>query len=256
MQVNCGAMPEELLASELFGHEKGAFTGASETSRGLFEAADGGTLFLDEIGDMPLAMQIKLLRVLQEREVRSGRRDRPRPVDVRFLAATNRDLRKRSSRGASGSDLYSASTSLTLRLPPLRDRRDDIPLLACYFLDEGALRMGQAGSRGSTPRRWPLLEELRLPGQRPRTGKLIQRGVALATGRELSCAQLPPALVDRAIRVVRATGEQLPTLDQRDTEYISWVLKRTGGNRSRAAEILGIDRVSLWRKLKTLDAAD
>jgi DNA-binding NtrC family response regulator len=253
--VNCGALQEELLANELFGHEKGAFTGAGEKRSGLIEAADGGTLFLDEISDMSLAMQIKLLRVLQEREVLHLGGTRPIPVDVRFLAATNRDLHHEVEAGYFRHDLYFRLDVVTLQLPPLAERRDDIPLLAYYFLKKVAHRMGRTVV-DIDPEAMAMLRDYDYPGNIRELENVIERGVALATGRELTPAQLPPALVDRAVHVVRASGEQLPTLEEREEQYIRWVLNRTGGNRTRAAEILGIDRVSLWRKLKALDAAE
>jgi len=255
LAINCGAMQEELLANELFGHEKGAFTGAAGKHSGLIEAADGGTLLLDEIGDMSLAMQVKLLRVLQEREVQHLGSTRPIPVDVRFLAATNRDLRNEVDTGRFRHDLYFRLDVVTLQLPPLAERRDDIPLLAYYFLKKVAHRMGRPVA-DIEPEAMSLLRDYDYPGNVRELENIIERGVALATGRKLTPAQLPPSLVDRAVHVVRATGEQLPTLEERETDYIRWVLKRTGGNRTRAAEILGIDRVSLWRKLKHIDATE
>jgi transcriptional regulator with PAS, ATPase and Fis domain len=239
----------------LFGHEKGAFTGAAEKRSGLIEAADGGTLFLDEIGDMSLAMQIKLLRVLQEHEVMHLGSTRPIPVDVRFLAATNRDLRNEIDTGRFRQDLYFRLDVVTLQLPPLVERRDDIPLLAYYFLKKVAHRMGRPVA-DIDPEAMAMLRDYDYPGNVRELENVIERGVALSTGRKLTSAQLPPALVDRAIHVVRATGENLPTLEEREAEYIHWVLKRTGGNRTRAAEILGIDRVSLWRKLKNIGPED
>jgi len=255
LAINCGALQEELLANELFGHEKGAFTGAGEKRTGLIEAADGGTLLLDEIGDMSQAMQIKLLRVLQEREVLHLGSTRPVPVDVRFLAATNRDLRNEVDAGRFRHDLYFRLDVVTLQLPPLAERRDDIPLLAYYFLKKVAHRMGRPVA-DIEPEAMSLLRDYDYPGNVRELENVIERGVALATGRKLTSAQLPPSLVDQAVHVVRATGDQLPTLEERETDYIRWVLKRTGGNRTRAAEILGIDRVSLWRKLKNLDATE
>jgi len=253
--VNCGALQEDLLANELFGHEKGAFTGAGEKHTGLIEAADGGTLFLDEIGDMSLAMQVKLLRVLQEREVQHIGSTRPVPVDVRFLAATNRDLRREVDSGRFRHDLYFRLDVVTLQLPPLAGRRDDIPLLAYYFLKKVAQRMGRP-VEDIEPEAMALLRDYDYPGNVRELENVIERGVALASGGSLTPAQLPPAMVDGAVQVVRTTGDHLPTLEEREAEYIRWVLKRTGGNRTRAAEILGIDRVSLWRKLKNLEAGE
>jgi DNA-binding NtrC family response regulator len=253
--VNCGALQEELLANELFGHEKGAFTGAGEARSGLIEAADGGTLFLDEIADMSLAMQVKLLRVIQEREVQQLGSTRPIPVDVRFVAATHRDLRDEVAAGRFRHDLYFRLDVVTLQLPPLAERRDDIPLLAYYFLKKVAHRMDRA-VEDIEPEAMALLRDYDYPGNVRELENLIERGVALAHGSELTPAQLPPALAERAIHVVRVEGEHLPTLEERETEYIRWVLNHTGGNRTRAAEILGIDRVSLWRKLKSISMQD
>ena len=253
--VNCGSLQEELLANELFGHEKGAFTGAGEARSGLIEAADGGTLFLDEIADMSLAMQVRLLRVIQEREVQRLGSTRPIPVDVRFVAATHRDLRDEVATGRFRHDLYFRLDVVTLQLPPLAERRDDIPLLAYYFLKKVARRMDRA-VEDIEPETMALLRDYDYPGNVRELENLIERGVALAHGSRLTPAQLPSALAERAVHVVRVEGERLPTLEERETEYIRWVLDHTGGNRTRAAEILGIDRVSLWRKLKSIPLQD
>jgi DNA-binding NtrC family response regulator len=219
--VNCGALQEELLANELFGHEKGAYTGAGEARAGLIESADGGTLFLDEIGEMSLAMQMR-------DEVASGR------------------FRH---------DLYFRLDVVTLHLPPLAERRDDVPLLAYYFLKRIARRMDRPVD-DITPEAMALLGDYDYPGNVRELENLIERGVALASGTELTPTQLPPALAERAVQVVRREGERLPTLEEREVEYIHWVLRHTGGNRTRAADILGIDRVSLWRKLKAMPDID
>lgn len=253
--VNCGALQEELLANELFGHEKGAYTGAGEARAGLIESADGGTLFLDEIGEMSLAMQIKLLRVIQEREVQRLGSTQPAAVDVRFVAATNRDLRDEVASGRFRHDLYFRLDVVTLHLPPLAERRDDVPLLAYYFLKRIARRMDRPVD-DITPEAMALLGDYDYPGNVRELENLIERGVALASGTELTPTQLPPALAERAVQVVRREGERLPTLEEREVEYIHWVLRHTGGNRTRAADILGIDRVSLWRKLKAMPDID
>ena len=168
--VNCGALQEELLANELFGHERGAFTGAHEAKAGLIESANGGTLFLDEIAEMSLGMQVKLLRVIQEREVQRLGSTRPRPVDVRFVAATLRDLRDEVAAGRFRQDLFFRLDVVTLAIPPLAQRRRDIPLLAYYFLKKHALRMDRP-VREIAPDALALLERLRLPRQRARAGE-------------------------------------------------------------------------------------
>jgi DNA-binding NtrC family response regulator len=249
--LNCGAFQEDLLANELFGHEKGAYTDAGEAHAGLIEAANGGTLFLDEIAEMSLAMQIKLLRVIQEQEVQPIGSTRVIPVDVRFVAATNRDLRSEVASGRFRQDLFFRLDVVTLHLPPLAERRDDIPLLAYYFLKKMARRMDRQ-VENIDPEAMALLVDYDYPGNVRELENLIERGVALADGIEFTASLLPPALVDRSVHVVRRNAERLPTLEEREADYIDWVLKHTHGNRTKAAEILGIDRVSLWRKLKTI----
>jgi DNA-binding NtrC family response regulator len=249
--INCGAFQEELLANELFGHEKGAYTDAGEAHAGLIEAANGGTLFLDEIAEMSLAMQIKLLRVIQEQEVQRIGSTRVVPVDVRFVAATNRDLRSEVASGRFRQDLFFRLDVVTLHLPPLAERRDDIPLLAYYFLKKMSRRMDRQ-IENIDPEAMALLVDYDYPGNVRELENLIERGVALAGGNEFTASLLPPALVDRSVHVVRRNAERLPTLEEREADYIDWVLKHTNGNRTKAAEILGIDRVSLWRKLKTI----
>lgn len=246
--VNCGAFQEDLLANELFGHEKGAFTGAGERKHGLIEMANGGTLFLDEIGEMTPAMQVKLLRVIQEREVLRVGATRPVAVDVRIIAATNRQLDNMIANGHFRHDLYYRLNVVNLTLPPLRDRRDDIPLLAFYFLKKHAAGMGKEIADISTET-LEILGRYDYPGNIRELENIIERGVALSAGDTLESAQLPSNLRQLEIRVV-GQGNSLPTLEQRETDYIRLVLERTGGNRTQAAEILGIDRVSLWRKIK------
>jgi DNA-binding NtrC family response regulator len=248
--VNCGALQEELLASELFGHEKGAFTGAVARKQGLIEAASGGTLLLDEVAEMPASMQVKLLRVIQERELlRVGGSD-PVPVDVRLVAATNRPLEAEVAAGRLRQDLYFRLNVVNLVVPPLRERRDDVPLLAFYFLKRHALAMGKA-VEDIAPEALRLLGAYEFPGNVRELSNFIERGVALATGRELLPAHLPEALGKLEVRVVRPAGAGgLPTLEAQEEQLVREALASTGGNRTRAAQILGIDRVSLWRKIK------
>jgi DNA-binding NtrC family response regulator len=250
--VNCGALQEELLANELFGHERGAFTGADRLKRGLIEMADGGTLFLDEIAEMTPAMQVKLLRVLQERELLRVGATEPVRVDVRFLAATNRDLQENVASGRFRADLYFRLNVVNLALPPLRDRRDDVPLLAFYFLKKFALAMGKAVD-DIAPDALALLGRYDYPGNVRELANLVERGVALARGGLLETAHLPESLRSLSVRVAStppAGSDGLSSLDANEAAHIARVLEYTGGNRNQAAEILGIDRVSLWRRIK------
>ncbi len=247
--INCGAFQEELLANELFGHEKGAFTGAHESRAGLIEAADGGTLFLDEIGEMSLPMQVKLLRVIQEHELQRLGSTETIPVDVRYVAATNRNLEDEITQGRFRQDLFYRLNVVSLHLPPLAERRDDIPLLAYYFLKKHSLRMGRTVSDISQD----ALEKLiryDFPGNVRELENIIERGIALATDNHFTTDQLPDNVFGNTVKVFRSDDTQMATLDQREEEYIRWVLKETGWNRTKTAEILGIARASLWRKLK------
>ncbi|MES9902599.1 MAG: sigma-54 dependent transcriptional regulator [Sedimenticola sp.] len=247
--VNCGALQEELLANELFGHEKGAYTGATDAREGLIEAAAGGTLFLDEIAEMSLGMQVKLLRVIQEREVQRLGSTRMTPVDIRLITATHRDLLDEVAAGRFRQDLYYRLHVVGLHLPPLAERRDDIPLLAFYFLRKHALRMGRNVDDIDSAAMAALLE-YDYPGNIRELENIIERAVTLTREAQLSIANLPPALVERSVHVVREEAGRLLTLVEREADYIRYVLEKSGQNRTHAAKILGIDRVSLWRKLK------
>jgi transcriptional regulator with PAS, ATPase and Fis domain len=247
--VNCGALTEDLLANELFGHEKGAYTGATESKGGLIEAASGGTLFLDEIAEMPATMQVKLLRVIQEGELYRLGGSSPVKVDVRYLAATNRDLVESVASGRFRSDLYYRLNVVNLYMPPLSERRGDVPLIAHYFLKRYAKLMDKP-VEDISPAAMDLLCGYEFPGNVRELSNLIERGVALATGRSLGVEQLPDDIARLRIRTYRSKRGPIPTLEQQQVEYIRWVLEQSGGNRTRAAETLGIDRVSLWRKIK------
>jgi DNA-binding NtrC family response regulator len=253
--VNCGALQEDLLANELFGHEKGAYTGAADARPGLIETANGGTLFLDEIGEMSLAMQVKLLRVVQEREVQRLGAQTAVPVDVRLITATHRDLRAEVAAGRFRQDLYFRLDVVGLHLPLLAERREDIPLLAFYFLRKHALRMGREVDN-IAPAAMSLLLGYGYPGNVRELENLIERGVALARSKELGVAELPEALAQQAVHTLPDAQGDLPSLVQREEEYIRYVLEHCDGNRTRAAQILGIDRVSLWRKLKKYGLAE
>jgi DNA-binding NtrC family response regulator len=255
LAINCGAFTEELLTSELFGHEKGAFTGAVARKKGLVEMADGGTLFLDEVTEMSPAMQVRLLRVLQEKEfIRVGGTE-PIRVDVRFLAATNRNVEEAVASGAFRQDLYYRLNVVTLDLPPLARRPEDIPLLAHFFLKKHAERMGKTVETISDEV-LQLLSGYGFPGNIRELENIVERGVALAKGSVLEASHLPEDLRRMRLKVFRREAGKIPSLDAQEKAYIQWVLAEVDGNRSRAAAILGIDRVSLWRKLKRYGIED
>jgi len=249
---NCGALHEEIAASELFGHEKGAFTGANATKIGLFEAAQGGTLFLDEVAEMPLLMQVKLLRVLQERELMRVGSTQPINIDVRVIAASNRDLKAAVDAGQMRNDLYFRLNVVTLTLPALRERRDDIPMLAYYFLRKFSTMMNRDVQEISTEAMQRLVD-YDYPGNVRELSNFIERGVALTQGNTLDIQHLPQNLGSLSVRVFKPEmAATATTLKEQETEHILHALKLADGNRTQAAKILGIDRVSLWRKLKKL----
>ncbi|RJQ41865.1 MAG: sigma-54-dependent Fis family transcriptional regulator [Gaiellales bacterium] len=247
--VNCGALTEELLSNELFGHEKEAFTGAATMKQGIIEAASGGTLFLDEITEMSPAMQVKLLRVLQEKELMRLGGTEPVPVDVRIVAASNRDIAEAVREGSFRQDLYYRLNVVTLNIPPLSERRDDIPLLSQYFLKKYATLMSK-DVREISPSVISLLGSYDFPGNVRELENIIERGVAMANGGTIELAHLSEDLKDLDIKTFRRKQGRLPSLEEQEVTYIKWVLEETGGNKTRAAEVLGIDRVSLWRKIK------
>lgn len=249
---NCGALHEEIAASELFGHEKGAFTGATSRKIGLFEAAKGGTLFLDEVGEMPLLMQVKLLRVLQERELMRVGSITPVPIDVRVVAASNRDLQQAVEDGDMRNDLYFRLNVVTLVLPPLRDRREDIPFLAYHFLRKFSTLLKCDVNEISTEAMQRLVE-YDYPGNIRELSNFIERGIVLSQDSELDVEHLPQSLGSLTVRVFSPTKAAVPTtLKDQEKEHILNVLEMTKGNKTEAAKMLGIDRVSLWRKLKSL----
>ncbi|MCL4473999.1 MAG: sigma-54 dependent transcriptional regulator [Actinobacteria bacterium] len=247
--INCGALTEDLLANELFGHEKGAFTGANSLKKGIIESASGGTLFLDEITEMSAAMQVKLLRVLQEKElIRVGGTDAVE-VDVRILAASNRNLHEATMQKRFRQDLYYRLNVVSLHIPPLSERRDDIPLLCQYFLKKYSALMNK-DVREMSPSVIGLLMNYDFPGNVRELENIVERGVALANDRVVEMAHLPDDLKDLDIKTFRRKEGRYPTLAEQELSYIRWVLQETGGNKTLTAGILGIDRVSLWRKIK------
>ena len=250
---NCGALPEELLESELFGHRKGSFTGAFEDKEGLFEVADGGTIFLDEIGDTSPAMQVRLLRVLQEGEIRRVGETEDRTVDVRVVAATNRDLAKDVEEGRFREDLYYRLSVFPLRMPPLRERRDDIPPLAAHFLEEYNRKAGRS-VRGFGPDTMDALTRYDWPGNVRELQNEIERAIVLCEDGELISL---PVLSERirgtgapATSAPRGEGTLKEVIGQVEREMISEMLRACGGNRTQAAKKLGLSRWGLVQKIQ------
>ncbi len=242
--VNCSAIPESLLESELFGYVKGAFTGANETRTGFFQTADGGTIFLDEISATTLSTQVKLLRVLQEREVCMVGSSRPRKLDIRIVAATNKDLTVLVKKELFRDDLYFRLNVLSISLPPLRDRGDDVLLLTRHFIQKYARELDKPELRFSDDA-LVALRSYHWPGNVRELENLVQRLVVMSDTDVIEVVDLPSLMHFSAPR----SGFDR-TLADVETEYISNVLASVGGNRTRAAEILGIDRKTLREKLK------
>ncbi len=245
--VDCTALPEALFESELFGHERGAFTGAVAARRGLFETSAGGTCFLDEIGELTAPLQAKLLRVLQERMIRRVGGNEPIPVDVRIVAATNQELRKLAADGGFRDDLYYRLAVVTITMPPLRERPADIPLLARHFLDKLALAGGRAAKQLS-PEALDLLASYHWPGNVRELEHVIERAVALSSGDAVLPDDLPLQVRREPERPVRLPTAEM-TLEDVKRWYVTKVLEDMGGNKLRAAEALGIDRRTLYRIL-------
>jgi two-component system response regulator AtoC len=243
--VDCGSLTDTLLESELFGYVRGAFTGAVGEKKGLFEEADHGTIFLDEIGDIGPNMQAKLLRVLQEYEIKRVGDQEWIKVDVRVIAATNRNLDQLVQQGRFREDLFYRLKVVTITLPPLRDRREDIPLLATYFLRRYAARNGKAISH-LTDDAMALLTEYPWPGNIRELEHCIERAVALASSQVVTAEDLAPELRSNMEMELHRGA---PTLEEVKRRYVAHVLGETGGNISRAASVLGVDRRSLYRML-------
>jgi DNA-binding NtrC family response regulator len=241
--INCGALAETLLESELFGHVRGSFTGAVSDHKGVFEQAHGGTVFLDEIGDTTPALQVKLLRVLQEGEVRPVGATRAVNVDARVVAATNMDLERAVAEHRFRQDLYYRLGVIVMRLPPLRERRGDVPLLIEQFLRASSQRRGR--SVAIAPAAVTALTNYDWPGNVRELENTIERLVVFSRG-EIEFDDLPPAVAS-APQLREQLFDGLPTLDELQRRYLLHVLQAVGGNRSRAAEALGIDRRTLYR---------
>ncbi len=254
--INCGALPESLLESELFGHVKGSFTGADRDKQGLFAAAGGGTFFLDEIAEMKPSTQVKLLRILQEREALPVGGTEPIPVDVRVIAATNRDLDHEIKQGTFRTDLYYRLNVIALRLPPLRERVEDVPLLAEAFLqriseerDHRPKHLSSDALTAAMSYDWP--------GNVRELENALEHAIVLSPDVEVCVASLPERITaQKSQPLVADRPPANPTLDAIERAYIMWVLQAEGGNKSRAAEVLGIDPSTLYRKLARFDAAE
>src|SRR5216117_1188025 len=245
VSVNCGAIPETLMESELFGHVKGAFTGAVASTVGLFSAANGGTLFLDEVTEVPPSLQVKLLRVIQEREIRRVGDTKDVKVDVRLIAASNRDVAKAVADGILREDLFYRLNVIPIQLPPLRERRDDISLLAEHFVRKISAELGKV-VRGVSPEALAILESYRWPGNIRELENVIERALVLGSGDILAAEALPPDL--HQIREPQEVPVEIPsdgldleaTLDQIEHRYLQMALARTGGVQTRAAELLRV----------------
>ena len=244
---NCGGFAEELIANELFGHEKGAYTGADTAKIGLMEAAHGGTLFLDEIGEMPPAMQVKLLRVIQDRQVRRLGSIKPIQLDIRLIAATNRDLAKEVDQGRFRQDLYYRLKVVLLKLPPLRERKEDIPVLLNYFLEKYN-QAYQKNLQGFSRESLDILMQYAFPGNVRELENIVASATALSENTVIHPRDLPEDLTQLDIETLDA-AQWLSFMDM-EKEYLQQVLAATNYNKNKAAEILKMPRTTLWRKLR------
>ncbi|MFC3607503.1 sigma-54-dependent transcriptional regulator [Stutzerimonas tarimensis] len=262
LAINCAGLPAELLESEFFGHVAGAFTGASRAHKGLFQQADGGTLFLDEIGEMPMPLQAKLLRVLQEGTIRPVGAERELTVDVRIIAASNRPLETAAGREAFREDLFFRLETFILQVPPLRDREEDLELLAAGFV----ARFGASSGRSIRGLSRGALEQLRrypFPGNVRELQNAIERAVTFCHGRTIELEHLPTRIAQYKDEAVKGAtdelltqlsdGPLLPTLEELELRYIEHVLRLVDGNKRRAAALLGIGRRTLYRRLGEQD---
>jgi len=244
--VNCSAIPEGLLESELFGHTRGAFTGAYTSRRGLFLEASGGTLFLDEIGDMGLALQAKLLRVLQDRLVRPVGSSKAFPVDTRIIAATHQDLKAAAKDGTFRDDLFYRLSVIPLHVPPLAQRVEDIPLLVDHFLRKYAAATGRPPKR-ITARAMDVLQRRPWEGNVRELENIIERLVVLTAGESVDVDDLPAATTAAPAAGPWPRPDEFPSLRDLERMYVLRVLESTNGNKERAAKMLGINRRTLYR---------
>jgi DNA-binding NtrC family response regulator len=255
IRVSCSALPETLIESELFGSEKGAFTGASQRRIGRFEAASGGTLFLDEIGELPLAFQVKLLRVLQERQIERLGSNNPIDVDVRIVSASLRPLEEEIADGRFREDLYFRVNTVAIHVPPLRDRREDIPLLAQSFLQEFLNESGKQ-IEGFTDEALDLLDGYAWPGNVRELRNIVERAVLFCRGARITAKELPIPLKGTSATTLaeapatRAAVSLQEATERAEVEAIRAALAASNGHRTQAAELLGISRKTLWEKVK------
>ena len=249
ISVTCGALSEELLADELFGHEKGAFAGIDAMKTGLLEAADGGTIFLDEITETTAGMQVKLLRFLEDGEIKRLGGDAPIKLDVRVIAATDRNPRRDVQKGRLRQDLFYRLGVMEISMPSLYERRDDIPLLALHFLEKYCREQRKEISGISEPAR-DILKNYDYPGNVRELERIMERAVVLADGDLIEPSHLPAELAHGQERLRKARESELPSLEEQEKQHIERALKSADYNRARTAEILGLDRSTLWRKMK------
>jgi len=248
--INCAALPENLLESELFGHVKGSFTGAIKDKEGLFKVADGGTFFLDEVGVTPPAIQAKLLRALEEKEIIPVGGTIPIKVDVRLIAATNTDLEQEVKLGNFRADLFYRLHVIPIRIPPLRQRKDDIKLLSSYFIRKYCQKMHME-EKNITDETMERLLSYKWPGNVRELENAIEHAVLLSRGNQITTEYLPEKIrEDNEIDLVTETKPAAPTLETIEKAYIFWVLNQTGWQKSKAASILGIDASTLYRKIE------
>jgi len=250
--VNCSALPETLLESELFGHVRGAFTGATSDRRGLFEVAGGGSIFLDEIGDLTAPLQLRLLRVLQEKEIRRVGDSASRSVDVRVIAATNRDLEAAMQEGRFRDDLYYRICVIPVHLPDLKDRREDIPILATHFL-KGLAERAEKAPEGFEPAAMEALVSYDWPGNVRELENVIERAVTLGTARRISPDDLPVRLRDAPPPPEVGLELEGFTLHEAEAKQVVRAMEAAGGSKTKAARLLGIDRRTLYRKMEALE---
>jgi transcriptional regulator with PAS, ATPase and Fis domain len=252
LPLNCAAIPETLLEAELFGYERGAFTGAQAAKEGLLETADGGTLFLDEFCELSPALQAKLLRTLEEGAVRRLGGRKPLPFDVRFVASTNRDIREEIRLGRFRQDLFFRINVIEIRVPPLRERREDIPLLVAHFLEEGSKGSGKA-IEGITPEAMERLTQYDWPGNVRELKNAMERALAYATGPFIAVQDLPEAILMATVRQERFSNYREwkeKTLEQLEKEFLEKSIHEQGGNLTLAAKELGIHRSTLHRLIR------
>ena len=250
IKVNCAALNENLLESELFGHIKGAYTGADRTRIGRFEAAHGGSMFLDEVGDIPTSTQVKLLRVLEEKDIERVGDHKPISVDVRVISATNKNLEMLIEQGHFRKDLFFRINVFPINCPPLRDHREDIPMIVQYFIRENNAKTGKKISE-LTPEAMKVLTQYAWPGNVRELRNAVEYGFVLCAGGAIDVHHLPPRIISRPTknRVEETLGT--PAGSRRDMrEELIGVLRRTGGNQSKAARLLDVSRVTIWKRMK------